>query len=537
MKKTLYQLIKLKMGTATFFRKENGCCPCFSIIVVIALLCTATAHASINIPIQSSFYEDLDILIAEGLIKSDTSSTRPVTRSEAGRLLVEATETIEEENTTSFAAERLESMSEEYGDEIDEARNQDSAPDTFIKPVEEFSVSYHLLDGKYSIFNNEGIDYYDGHNAAVRFQSNGRLWKYISFYIEPLLTCNESFNNIDGNDETSVKLHKGYLKVTLHNIELEAGRDSLWWGPGYHGALLISNNAKPFDMIKLSNPRSTLLPWIFSYLGPFKFNLFVAQLDMDSAPEDPPPHSKLMGLRFDFKPHPLVEVGTSYLAHFGGERPGIESLDISDYLYIMFSNECRSFDKRDSNKQFAVDLALTIPNLSNVVPIAESVKCYTEVGGEDDGYPPDRRAYLVGMALYDIFKVSGLNLRAEYADLSPSRDDVRRVWYTHSMWPMRQDGRIFGHHAGTDSDDLFIELSQRFNNGFHYKVGFDKEGNGLSYAYPQEKYQYFCEAGFNIKQRSHFTVMYSYEDIDHYMNVNDSKKENHFLAVEFDYTF
>jgi hypothetical protein len=495
------------------------------------------ANSTVNLPLDSPLYENIETLISYGLIKSTLSSTKPFTRAEVGRLLSEAIEHAKYESISASTASLLDRLAEEYKEELSEFMAPGSTPATYIKPLDEFSLRYRYLDGPYSLFNTEGINYFDGSNATATFQSRGRLWDYISFYIQPMVNYNESFNAIDGNDETKVRLHKGYLKLTLHNIELEAGRDSIWWGPGYHGALLISNNAQPFDMVKISNPRSALLPWIFRYLGPFKFNLFMAQLDKDDAAITPPSHSKLMGLRFDFKPHPLLEFGTSYLSHFGGNRPGIDSLDISDYFYIMLSNECRDFDKRDSNKEFAIDLSLTIPNVYKIVPFADAVKCYAEVGGEDDGYPPDRRAYLVGMVVFDIFRVNGLNLRAEYADLSPSRNDVRRTWYTHSLWPMRQDGKIFGHHAGTDSVDLFIELSQRFNNGFHYKLGFDKEGNGLSFAYVQEKYQYFCEAGFDIKKQSHLTIIYSYEDIDNYMNVKDSKIENHLLGVEFNYTF
>ena len=495
------------------------------------------AYSTVNIPLDSPFYADVETLISHGLIKSDVSSTKPFTRAEAGRLLSEAIEHSKFENISLSTASLLDRMAEDYKEEISEFMVPGSTPATFIKPLDGFSLNYRYLDGPHSIFNDEGINYFNGSNATAAFQSSGRLWKYVSLYVQPMVIYNQKFDGIDGNDDTKVRLHKGYLKLTFHNIEVEAGRDSIWWGPGYHGALLISNNAKPFDMIKISNPRSTLLPWIFRYLGPFKFNLFLAQLDKDDASENPPPHSKLMGVRFDFKPHPLLELGTSYLSHFGGDRPGIDSLDISDYLHIMFSNECRDFDKRDSNKEFAIDISLTIPNVYKIVPFVESVKLYTEVGGEDDGYPPDRRAFLVGMVMNDIFRLNGLKLRAEYADLSPSRNDVRRTWYTHSVWPMRQKGRIFGHHAGTDSDDLFIELSHSFNNGFHYKLGFDKEGNGLSYAYVQEKYQYFCEAGYDIKKRSHVTIMYSYEDIDNYMNVKDSKKDSHLLGVEFNHTF
>ena len=453
-------------------------------------------------------------------------------------MLDEAAEASEKKEISTSAAGLLERMSKEYKDEISEARAPGSSPGTFIKPVEEFSINCNFLDGPYSMFNNEGIDHYDGRNVMARFQSRGRLWNAFSFYIQPMLLYNQRLNNIDGNDDTQVRLHKGYIKFTVDDFEIAAGRDSLWWGPGYHGSLLMSNNARPFDMITISNPRATLLPWIFSYLGPFKFNLLFSRLDddehdiTDMATGDDLSKPYLYGLRLDFKPHPLVEVGLSHLVLFGGEGRGIS---FADFFKIAYSNKNRDGTKLESNQEVAIDLALTIPNVGRMIPLADSIKLYGELGAEDTGTPPDRRAYLTGIALDDAFMVKGMKLRAEYADLSPG--SVPAAWYRHGSYPMTYSGRVFGHHAGTDSDDLFIELSQTLENRFSYKIGFDKERNGISRSNTREKYQYFLETGYDIAEWLSLMVSYSYEEIDNYENVKDNKQKNHFIGCRCAFTF
>ena len=492
------------------------------------------SYASTNIPLDSPFYRNIDSLIACGLIKSDLSSTKPFTRAEAGRLLAEAIYNSEMEGIPVACSGLLDRMAEEYEEEISEATIRGGAPGTFLKPLDEFSITYNFLDGPFSKFNNEGIDYFDGSNAMIQFQSRARLWRVFSFYIQPVAIYNQNLKGIEENNETEFRLHKGYVKFTVDNFEIEWGKDSLWWGPGYHGALLMSNNARPFDMIKISNPRATLLPSIFRYLGPFRYSLFFSELDKEATSKHPP-NSKLLGLRFDFKPHPLLELGISYLTHCNGNRPGIGGLNNSDYLYMIFSNECRDFDKRDSNKEFAVDGALTIPNISEIVPVVDSIKLYAEWGAEDSGVPPDRRAYLLGIVFNDIFTAQGLKLTIEYANLSPKSS--AGSWYTHSVWPMKHHGREFGHHAGTDSDDLFIELSHAIKDKFLYKVGFDKERSGISKAYPEEKYQYFIEAGYDFKKWANIRVRYGYEQIDNLDNVKDSKQENHFIGTELRFRF
>jgi hypothetical protein len=508
--------------------------PRIAIIFFFIVSFFSLSYASVNIPLDSSFYTDIDTLISQGLIKSSISSTRPFTRDEAGRLLAEAVDYSKIDTIPFSFSKVLNRMVEDYDEEISEARIRGSAPGTFIKPLDEFSMHYNFLNGPFSMFNNEGINYFDGSNAIIQFQSRARLWKVFSFYIQPLYIYNQKYQGIEGNDETEFTIHKGYVKFTIDNFEIEWGKDSLWWGPGYHGALLISNNARPFEMIKISNPRATLLPWIFRYLGPFRYTLLYSTLD-DKAISEHPPNSELSGLRFDFKPHPFFEFGMSYLAHCGGDRPGIENLDLSDYLYILFSSGNRNGDNRDSNKEFAIDAALTLPNLTTILPIAHSLKLYAEWGGEDEATLPYKNAYLLGMVFNDIFLAQGLQLRAEYADLSPK--SAPGAWYSHGWWAMKYHGRVFGHHAGTDSDDLFIELSHTIKDSYFYKVSFDKERNGISKENTQEKYQYFLETGYNFKKWSTITLGYCFEQINNVENVKDRKEKNHFIGTELRFRF
>ena len=510
---------------------------CLLIIAIFALCGSRVlASASVNVPLSSPLYGDIETLSACGLIESDLSSSRPFTRVEAGRMLAEAIRKRDAMETPPTGGSLLNGLIKKYREEISEAEMEGTAPSTYLKPIDELSISYNFMEGPFSQYNNEGIDYFDGSNTMIQFQSRARLWNVFSFYIQPMFIYNQKYNGIDGNNETKSRLHKGYIKLTVDNFEIEVGRDSLWWGPGYHGALLMSNNARPFDMIKLSNPRATLLPWIFSYLGPFRYNLFFSELD-DDADSGHPPNSKLLGLRLDFKPHPLLELGVSHLCHFGGDRPGIDSLDFSDYLNIMYSNEPGeggAYEKRDSNKEFAVDAAVTIPNIHEILPVADSIKLYTEWGGECSGYPPVQRAYIFGMALNDIFMVEGLKFRVEYSSLCP---DKKRRWYEH-YWSMKHHGRIFGHHAGTDSDDLFLELSQDIREKFSYKIGFDRERRLLDSSPDTEtRDRWFIEAECDVAKKVNLTVKYSYEDIDNFSNIKDCTKENHFVGTELTFTF
>ena len=492
------------------------------------------ALSSTNVWIDNELYADMESWAAEGLIESQLSSTRPVARSEVGKQLLTTLDRCNTSPTPSVSCINIQKhYTKLFPAEIAEAKNANNAGGSFVKPVENISLSYKYLDGPFSVFNNEGIDYGEGSNALVQFQSSARLWRTFSFFVQPILIYNSHAYASGDDSETKLRLHRGYAKVNLFNFEILAGRDSLWWGPGYHGSLLMSNNAKPFDMIKLSNPEPVLLPWFFSYLGPFQFNLIVSQLhDERTGIELANPF--LYGLRFDFKPHPYLEVGLSHLSMFGG--PGRRDLSLGDVLKILYSNTNPDpTEKTESNSQAAIDLALTLPDVKKYIFLTDALKFYMEWGAEDTGTPPDKRAYMGGLALFKPFGLEKAVLRGEYVRLSPKAGPG--VWYTHGSYPMSYDGHIFGHHAGTDADDIFIEWSHNLD-GFFYKLSFDRERSGIgTKSFVQTKNQYAGELGYYFNDNIKATLQYAYEDIKNAGNVQDVNEKNHFFGTTVSFDF
>jgi len=236
----------------------------------------------------------------------------------------------------------------------------------------------------------------------------------------------------------------------------------------------------------------------------------------------------LYGLRLAIKPHPYLELGASHLVLFGG--PERRDLSFGDLIKTLYSNQNHDNEKTDSNQEFAVDFALTIPNIKKYIFLADGIKFYCEVGAEDTGTPPDRRAYLGGIALYNPFSLERTVLRGEYGNLSPN--SVPDAWYKHSYYPMRYEGNVFGHHAGTDSEDIFVEWSQDFEKLF-YKLSFDRERNGIqSKTSTQSKNQYSVEVGYRVNVNSKITLHYVYEDIDNFDNVAGDEERNQFIGMD-----
>lgn len=299
------------------------------------------------------------------------------------------------------------------------------------------------------IYNNEGIEPAEGGNGYLGFDINDSAGPLL-LYLNPLFSTNE--------DTTKGILQKGFIKLRIKAIDLEIGKDSLWWGQGYHGGLFLTNNAEPLKMIRLTNPSPALLPWIFRYLGPFRFDVFVSRLEEDR--DVPEPY--FTGIRFNFKPHSVLELGLTRTIIMGGEgRPGITP---KRFWEIMFG-ENKVGNEELSNSIAGMDLRFTLPFLH----------LYGELGGEDEaGGLPYQTAYLVGLYFPNLGR--NMDLRIEYADIT------NEVWYRHGLYSSgyTYKGRILGHHVGGGGRDLFIEMGIMKGNILNGSINFDYEERGVT---------------------------------------------------------
>jgi len=244
-------------------------------------------------------------------------------------------------------------------------------------------------------------------------------------------------------EETSIRL--GFPQATL-----EAGRFSLWWGPGRHGALIFSTNAEPLWGFRLRNPRPIPLGWWFKFLGEIQYDLFVARLEGSR----PIPHSLLSGMRLAIRPNRYLEIGASRAIHFGGEGEGS---GLSDYWEAFRGT--RENDPGNRRNQIAgFDILVTLP--FKVQPF----QFYLEMAGEDQAQGiivplPYKWAFLSGVFLPTVFGSPRADLRVEAA-LNHLQGNGP-AWYVHGTsgdgYAHRYRGRILGHPMGTDARDLFIE--------------------------------------------------------------------------------
>jgi hypothetical protein len=500
---------------------------------------SAWPSSSVNVPLDSRVYAALEKLESYGLIDSALAGTKPYSRLEAARLVGEAMnrwrQIADQGKFSRFARYEmipflLKEMEEEFkGELIERGDLVGTQPGTYWKFVDGINLRYQYQSHDpvtraqggnpsthkvYPIYNNDGIVYRKYNNFTADLQGEIRLWNHLSLFYRPIVKAFQ-------DEDTRVDLRQGYGKLEAWNLELEVGRDQLWWGPGSHGSLLMSNNARSFDLVKLSNS----YPYRIPLLGPLKFNLFVSQLDNEAPSiEDP----ALFGMRFNLKPHPVIELGVSYLSIFDGE--GRKSLSSSDYLSALFGSSNKSGTKAESNKQISIDLSLRWPNMDRVLPLAKSAKLYGEVGAEDHGALPDRRAYIVGLGFYDLFLLGRMDFKAEYACTSPTSNPI--AWYVHPEYPPLFHERIFGHHVGSNAEDIFGRLTFSILKNLVLGVDFDLETQGKRETQTTKSYQTGVDLDIYINRWVSVFGRYIYERFEDRDQIAGGSEDSHMGGVE-----
>ena len=134
-----------------------------------------------NVPLDHWSYHAIDTLIGFGLIHTAVVGTKPFTREEMARLIVEAAQRSDglPPHQSVVAHDLLQRLRQAFRDEVRfHAGEVAAAPATLLKPLDELSGQYVHLDGvpirmlpasalnitegTPLVRNNEGINYRDG---------------------------------------------------------------------------------------------------------------------------------------------------------------------------------------------------------------------------------------------------------------------------------------------------------------------------------------------------------------------------------------
>jgi hypothetical protein len=113
---------------------------------------------------------------------------------------------------------------------------------------------------------------------------------------------------VDPDDEKEFRFDGSYGSVRLGNWLLSAMALDRWWGPGWDGSLLLSNNARPIPALAIDRESSEAFatPWL-NWIGPWRLTTFMGQMEEEREDLD---HPLLFGMRITLRPLGNIQFGS-----------------------------------------------------------------------------------------------------------------------------------------------------------------------------------------------------------------------------------
>lgn len=487
------------------------------------------AHASANLPLHHWAYEAIERLTAMGVIERAMVVPKPYSRKQAAQCVGRALDRIRSgeirgDGQEAVAEPLLDRLLGEFRPELaghEMMRGAQGSKKSGIRyggrvttEVDAFSVG-----GSQTVRfrENRGGEYYAN---GIQNQTDVRGWLEIgdwaTLMAQPKFISNRHALGIGAtNNSHNFYLREFSAKLTAFNVTLEAGRQTLWWGPGYHGSLLLTDQAFPLDMIKLGSEEPFRLPWVFRSLGEWKVNSFLARLERDRDFS----RAKVFGLRVSYLPAGWLEIGATRLTQFDGRG---RDQSFPETVLKTYGNPPNQTGAAETNEQFMLDIRATIPSVSYLVPFPSGVQVYGELGSEDKWSKipiPSRAAFLGGLYIPQVFPGDTMDLRIEYADTDFTRrktsDHLANVWYNNGTYAsgMRHRGFPLGHHMGTDAQDIFVRTTRLVSDNLQIGVNLNLQRRGAGQSPHESKKEFAADFTWWLSDRTQFTFGYTYQRI------------------------
>jgi hypothetical protein len=234
------------------------------------------------------------------------------------------------------------------------------------------SVSTAGTEGTPLLENNNGTIHPHGHSGEVRWAAEGYLSDKVTALIEPTILASK--------EDSTLRLNRGYVKLGGGGLELEIGRDENWFGPGYRGTTILTNNARNFDQVKLSSAEPLDVEWIKRWVGDIKYSLIFSRFEETDLGTVNHRRPWMLGLKLAIKPKDWYEIGANFVRQTSG--PGFTGS--SDTIFGGGAND-------HSNTIAGFDVRFRIPWLRHT-------EVYGEFSGEDNagGVWPIVESYVAG---------------------------------------------------------------------------------------------------------------------------------------------
>ena len=362
----------------------------------------AQYKGSTYVPLDSWVYPAFDRLAALGYVSSAFQGTRPWSREQCAHLLQDVEDRIasvagSNASLDSQASALLLGLHREFAREEETSAGANVSAELDSVYTRVLSASGTVLNDGYHFGQTfaydfgrpfrQGTNLISGASASGTY---GSLFFYVSGEYQhspaaPALSpaeiqfiatadkvappADSSFAGIN-----QFQLLDAYAGINLHGWQFSFGNQSLSWGPGIGGSLLLSDNAAPFPMLRISPVSPVEIPGLSKILGPFNMEQFYGRVDGHPGASEP----WIYGQKISFKPFRSLEFAYGRTTFIGGTGHPLTSESFFESVFGRV-NSARNSVPGDSRT--AVEWTWRLPKLHDWATF------YGELEDDDDLIP------------------------------------------------------------------------------------------------------------------------------------------------------
>tara|TARA_Y100000768_G_C23989191_1_gene690969 strand:- start:4379 stop:5779 length:1401 start_codon:yes stop_codon:yes gene_type:complete len=349
---------------------------------------------------------------------------------------------------------------------------------------------------------------YSYKSKNIMLSAEPTLWHKNTYEIKPP-SKDKLFSVLNDVPQSAVYRYQKFrnigFKLFYKKISLGYGNWNQWWGPGIHNSLTLTNNSDGFFHYffnyKSILPYKKNIDYNIKYMVSEKFtnlnndNFYLSSLFLNIKYNDIEfgySRNYLSGGYFDI-PWTLNDAMLLILT-----QKNVKYWDFTNIFYLKLNN------KNSGTEAF---IELGFPN-----------SLTSEIN--TDYYSLDHnRASNVGLRKKGAFGYPNMFFGLEYArivqstyyNLLPSPNWYDNIKYNYSSY----NGRRWGAHSGSDSDDLllFLGYEDEFKS-IVYSINYER--HGVNYKFPPEvKFESRFSVSYAIKDTK-FIIFYENEYFEHY---------------------
>jgi hypothetical protein len=344
--------------------------------------------------------------------------------------------------------------------------------------------------------------------------------KFIAFNFEPYsLTNNYKDSKVYNRDNPykflndskthknlkSVGLRKADIFIHYNGLGVGLSNDNMWWGPGFQGSISMTNNTVGFKNFMIGTIRE--LRWRkIGIMGRYTFS------DLNEKSGWEATYFTALTGQVTFYSEQIITIGLSRNYLTGGLDLGVP-WEREDAQKVIFEDIfIKNLTKLDYTLAGHDPWDQTMGGWVEIAFPKNKLKIYLEIGFNDNRFnfwdfvvqPDHAMGSIIGFRKYGLFNNKNLIFGFEYINLIKGRHHIFRAspdWYDRKHYDdFSFEGRRWGAHSGSDSDDLSIYFGY-MNENFTIIPTFNFERHGVTSYRPAEiKSEFKIDTRFNFNK-------------------------------------